>query len=138
MSDLIAAADILVVDDHDIMRAMLGAVLGAFGVRQTRMANGAAQAWAEIEHAAPDLVLLDQTMPAVSGLEFLQALRARQDLQQPAVLMLTGHEDQGFARQALVAGAQGVLVKPIENEVLLYRIDLALAARARAAERATG
>lgn len=138
MSSLIAAADLLVVDDHEMMRAMLQTVLRAFGASEVRVAGGVNAAWAEIERAPPDLMLLDQTMPDGRGLDLLACLRGRRDLAQPAVLMLSGHDDPAFAAQAIASGAQGVLTKPISNELLLWRIDLALAARLRAAARACG
>lgn len=71
----------------------------------------------QLATVAADLVLLDLALPAMSGIEVVQALQVRQ----PALpcLILSGHSQASYIRQALAAGARGYVLKGTPSEILL-------------------
>jgi two-component system, chemotaxis family, chemotaxis protein CheY len=110
MTPTLAAADAetsrsaVVADDSEAVRKLIGAVLrrGGFDVREA--ADGAA-AWRLVEERAPDLLVVDDVLPGLSGVEFVDALRARRELQPMRVAFLVEYQS-GFDRAAL-AGLDG-------------------------------
>jgi two-component system response regulator FixJ len=70
-------------------------------------------------------VILDLRMPGKDGFEVQQELAA---LQSPLkVILVTGHADAVLAGKALIAGAVGFIAKPYEDDVLLAKVEEALA-----------
>lgn len=65
----------------------------------------------------PDLILLDLTMPGLAGLEALPLLRKAAPLAR--ILILTMHDNEGYLRQALRAGASGYVLKKAADSELL-------------------
>ncbi len=119
LSDL----DVLVVDDHEAMRALLRAVLTRAGVARVRDAEDGATALAMIADAAPTLILCDRRMPTMDGLAFIAA--ARQTLQPEAcrIIMVSGQTGEVAHAEALAAGADALLVKPVSPRDLLAAIE---------------
>ena len=64
----------------------------------------------------PGLILLDLSMPVMSGLEFLRAVKSDPELRVIPVVVLTASKHQADRRNAYQLGAAGYLVKPIEFE----------------------
>jgi CheY-like chemotaxis protein len=75
----------------------------------------------------PDLVLLDALMPGLDGIQVLDAVKARA-LTIP-VILVTGNANEVYLKQALQAGAKGVLAKPFVKEDLLEQLGKFLAER---------
>ena len=129
--------DVLIVDDHEPMRAMLRAVLERSGAAaRVREASCGAQALALMAERSAQLVLCDQSMPGMSGVELLLRLRATPAHAGVRVLLLSGHTDAEFTKAAEAAGADAVLVKPIKPSALLRAIAVLAPAAAPAAIRA--
>jgi DNA-binding response OmpR family regulator len=102
-----AALRILLVEDDPAMARLIQQVLHAHGfTSSTHVATGHA---ALVSAADADVVLLDQQLPDVSGLEVLEALRGR--AQPPSVVLVTGHGNESFAAKALRQGADDYLAK---------------------------
>jgi two-component system, OmpR family, response regulator MprA len=112
-------AAILVVDDDPPIRRMLDRTLVAEGYAVESAADGGA-ALAAVERSAPDLIVLDVTMPGVDGLAVCRRLRAK-GLATP-VLLLTARDDLRDRVEGLDAGADDYLVKPFATEELLARV----------------
>jgi two-component system, NarL family, response regulator NreC len=112
---------LLLADDHAILRAGLRMLLDAQPdmVVVGEAADGE-EAVLRAAATSPDVAIVDLTMPGLSGVETLQRLRR----EHPAtrLLVLTMHEDPGYARVALAAGAAGHVVKDRESSVLLAAI----------------
>ena len=70
----------------------------------------------------PDMVLIDSKMPDEDPLRFCRALRASPKTAHLPVLLLSGKDDRGYRIRALKAGADDVLVRPVENGILLPRL----------------
>ena len=108
---------LLVVDDHNLFRRGLVGLLsadGRFSVVGEAADAGAAQRIAA--GMAPDLILLDNHLPGVKGVDAIAALREAAPAAR--ILMLTVSEDEDDLAQALRAGADGYLLKTIEIDAL--------------------
>lgn len=124
-----ASATILAVDDSRTSLAVLGRRLAHLGYRAVLCDTGA-EALDLIAGRGFDLVLLDMTMPRLSGLRVLREIRASGDTANLPVIVLTGRGDPAAAVEALAAGADDHLAKPFDFEMLAARIARVLA-RAR-------
>src|SRR5512133_1324220 len=82
------------------------------------------QAVEEFKPAAWDLVISDIKMPGMSGLEVLQAIKAKQN--DIPVIMITAYATVDMSIQALRKGAYDMLTKPFEPDELVYRVKNAL------------
>jgi two-component system, NarL family, response regulator NreC len=112
---------VMLADDHAILRAGLRMLLDA----QPDMAVVAEAADGEeaIRRATgsrPDVAVVDLTMPGLSGVETLEGLR--REAPTTRLLVLTMHDDPGYARLALAAGASGHVIKDAESAELLAAI----------------
>jgi len=109
---------ILVVDDNDDTRMMLGKLLGAAGYEVLFAANGW-EALLTLDNMRVDLVLLDLMMPGMDGSTFLKILRQSAKNQKLAVVIVTAL-DYGSAEAELERlGVEAFLMK---NEDLLNRL----------------
>ena len=106
---------ILVVDDLEDIRELLRDVLEAEGYT-VDVAADATTAIAKAASDRPQVVLLDISMPGLSGISALQQLRARDP--RVGVIMITGNGDDGIARQTLALGAFDYVPKPIDFDYL--------------------
>jgi putative nucleotidyltransferase with HDIG domain len=116
---------ILIVDDEESIRRLLETSLEQRGY-QTCLASSAHDALRELSSNSYDLVLSDLRMPAMSGLELLEAIGARH--QDVGVLLLTGCNDVTLAVAAMQMGALDYVLKP-------FRLDQIADAIRRALER---
>ena len=108
---------VLVVDDHTLFRRGLIALLRQEeGIEVLGEAADAGEALRCAQALQPDLILLDNHMPGVSGVTLLPALR--EAAPRSRVLMLTVSEDEDDLSAALRNGAQGYLLKTIDGEDL--------------------
>jgi CheY-like chemotaxis protein len=122
-------AHILVVDDMEKNTRLLTDLLGAKGYRTSQASSGV-QALAQIEQAAPDLVLLDVMMPGMSGYEVCRALRANPRHALLPVVMVTALDPAAERVNGLDAGADDFLSKPINPAELLARVRSLLRVKA--------
>lgn len=101
---------LVIADDHAIVRAGLRAMFAAEADLQVvgEAADGRA-AVDEVARCAPDVLLLDLSMPGLNGVEALRRLRSAAP--STRVLVLSMHGSPDYVRPALAAGAAGYLVK---------------------------
>jgi two-component system response regulator MprA len=118
---------VLVVDDDALVRRMLARSLVAEGFDVEQVPDGGA-ALEEVERSAPDLVVLDVTMPGIDGLAVCRRLRAKG--LRGSILMLTARDAVADRVVGLEAGADDYLVKPFAIEELVARLH-ALGRRGR-------
>jgi two-component system response regulator NreC len=109
---------ILLADDHAVLRAGLRLLLEAQpDLKVVGEAGDGREAMRLAEELKPDLILLDLTMPGLSGMETLPVLRKK--LPAARIVILTMHDDVSYLRQALSRGASGyVLKKAADNELI--------------------
>lgn len=110
---------VLIVDDHPVVRQGLRSLLDvADGITVAGDAADGPEAVALAGSLRPDLVLLDLKLPGTDGIAVLSELRAAGH----RVLVLTSATDPARARQAVRAGAAGVLYKDIDPDALVRAI----------------
>jgi two-component system, cell cycle response regulator DivK len=108
-----AAACVLVVDDHEINLLLVECALEADGMQVLRALDADA-ARAALAVQRPDLILLDIQMPGVDGLSLVREFRADARLAGVPVIAFTAHAMRGDEARFLAAGFTGYLAKPIE------------------------
>lgn len=114
--------DVLIVDDDPITRLALCAALEEWGLNPVVAENGHRALELLEEDNPPHLLILDWSMPGISGPELCKILRARSDGQFFYILMLTGKEGNDAVIEAMEAGADDFLSKPFDHRVLKVRI----------------
>jgi DNA-binding NarL/FixJ family response regulator len=102
-------ARVLIADDHPLTRDALAGLLAANGFEVVGQASGGEEAIERARALAPDLVVLDLTMPDMDGLTALPALR--EAAPEAAVVVLTAAEDDANLLSAIRLGAAGYLLK---------------------------
>jgi two-component system nitrate/nitrite response regulator NarL len=128
---------ILVVDDHTLFRRGLTALLARDASLQVvGDAADAGQAQRRAAELQPDLILLDNHLPGVNGVDALPALR--QVAPAARIIMLTVSEDEADLAAALRGGACGYLLKTIEGDALVTAIQRAMRGASVIAEEMTG
>src|SRR4051794_2299866 len=115
-------ARVLVVDDNDQVRRLLRVTLVAAGHGVLEAAE-AMSAWQAMIARRPDVVILDVTMPVVSGLDLCRAMRADPQLVTMPVIVLTGRGLPDDATAASDAGADRFFAKPFSPRALLAAVD---------------
>ena len=113
---------ILLVDDHEVVRLGLAALLeDVAGVTIVGEAGSGIEALRACERLAPDLVLLDIRLPDQSGVEVCQHIT--QHWPHIRVIILTSFADDDLIAEAILAGAAGYVLKQVGNQELLRAIE---------------
>jgi two-component system response regulator PilR (NtrC family) len=115
-------ADILVVDDDDVIRDTLCELLSQQHTCQT--ADTAEQALAKLEAQSFDVVLTDISMPGLNGMELLE--RVLTMYPGTAVIMVSGLSNEEQAQSLISRGAFDYLLKPFRLEVVEESVNRAL------------
>jgi DNA-binding NarL/FixJ family response regulator len=113
---------LLVVDDHDVVRQGLVALLGRRqGFEVVAEAGTAAEAVEQARRYEPDIVVMDVRLPDGSGVEACREIRA----ERPAtrVIMFTSYPDEEAVLSAIVAGASGYLLKQVRARDLVSALE---------------
>jgi DNA-binding NarL/FixJ family response regulator len=101
---------IIIVDDSWLVRHSASMLLATFpGAEIVGQAASAEEALPMIEHLAPNLVLMDITMPGMSGIEAIKLIKALPN--PPRVIMFTVHDGPNYRAAAKAAGADGFIAK---------------------------
>ena len=108
---------VLVVDDEDYVRESVVAALKSAGIANVAAAGEPIEAMELLATLDVGLVLLDLTMPGMSGEELLA--RIREDQPGASVVVVTGNRDVEKAVECMRAGAADYLIKPVERERLI-------------------
>jgi two-component system response regulator DevR len=113
---------LLVVDDHEVVRQGLVALLDRRqGFEVVAEAGTAAEAVEQARRHEPDIVVMDVRLPDGSGVEACREIRA----ERPAtrVVMLTSYPDEEAVLSAIVAGASGYLLKQVRARDLVSALE---------------
>ena len=122
---------ILVVDDDADNRRIMELTLLKAGYRVVLAVNGR-EAVAAAERERPDMILLDLSMPVLSGWEAVRLLKADERLKAVPVLAFTAHAMAGDERRVMEAGFDGYLSKPCVPRRAVEAVAAGLAARGAA------
>lgn len=115
---------VLTADDDVVSRNILNAHLRKWGFDPVVTKDGTA-AWAVLQRPdAPQLILLDRSMPGMDGLEICRRLRKTESSNPPYIILLTAQGEKGDIVQGLEAGANDYVTKPYDSEELRARIKV--------------
>ena len=115
---------VLVVDDQFAVRFFLQQVLQEYGYRVKLAASGGECLSLAVAAERPGLILLDQRMPAMTGIQVLSRLSQDERTRDIPVIMMSAQAD--FVAEAHRLGVREVLAKPLDVEVLIHAVREAL------------
>jgi DNA-binding NarL/FixJ family response regulator len=113
---------ILVVDDHEVVRQGLVALLGRREEFQVvAEAGSVSEALAAARRFVPDLVVMDVRLPDGSGIEACREIRS--EYPNTKIVMLTSYPDEEAVLSAIIAGASGYLLKQVRGRDLVSALE---------------
>jgi len=118
-------SNILIVEDEQPIRKMVGFALGRAGFELSEAAD-AEQAYAEIDRKRPHLILMDWMLPGISGIELVQRLQRDANTQDIPVIMLTARTEESDKLAGFNAGVDDYISKPFSPAELIVRIQAVL------------
>ena len=122
---------VLLVEDNELNRDMLSRRLERKGFEVVLAVDGI-QGVALARSEAPDLILMDMSLPVLDGWEATRQLKKTAETRAIPIIALTAHAMAGDREKALEAGCDDYDTKPIELPRLLGKIDALLANGTRA------
>jgi DNA-binding response OmpR family regulator len=112
---------ILIADDNEHIRESLASILEDEGYAMWTAKDGA-EALRKVREVAPDILILDITMPEMSGYEVCQTIKSDPDLKKTFVLMLSAKGQATEQERGKEVGADEYFVKPFSPSELVTRI----------------
>jgi DNA-binding response OmpR family regulator len=122
---------LLIVDDEESMRLLIARFLTNGMKVEAQLAGTCEQALRLAGNYAYDAILLDLQMPGIGGFEVLKKIRAGSVNMTTPIMIVSVLEDMETNDRCIAAGADGFLVKPIEQRALVYAVKALLAARGK-------
>ncbi|HXI84053.1 MAG TPA: response regulator [Verrucomicrobiae bacterium] len=116
--------NILVAEDDSVSRRILHRNLTRLGHTVSEAGNGV-EAWSILQHEPIRIVVSDWMMPEMSGLELCRHIRERNDSNYTYFILLTAREGDENYREAMTAGVDDFLTKPLDREELEIRLRVA-------------
>ena len=113
---------ILIVDDSESIRELVGSTLSEVGYEVSRGVDGK-DAFDQLQDIKVDLVLTDLNMPTMDGIMLLKEIRKHEKYKYLPVLILTTESEAKKRQEAKEAGATGWIVKPFDQDRLLKIIS---------------
>ena len=117
---------LLVEDNKDLCQLIKLQLEDKFNIH---IANNGVEGLKKVHLYHPDIVVTDQMMPEMDGLEMLQSIRKDFQISHIPVIILTAKNDEGAKTKAITLGANAYITKPFSKEYLLARIDQLLSER---------
>lgn len=114
----------LIVDDSKIIRLVARKVLQEFGFDADEAGSGL-EALEQCAGEMPDAVLLDWSLPGEDAFEVLKQLRSLPGAERTVILFCTTKTDQAHLQEALDAGANELISKPFDGEILHQKLSSA-------------
>jgi len=115
------APKIMVVEDEEPLGVLLRYNLEAEGY-QVEIVTRGDEAEIRLQENAPDLLVLDWMVPAISGIELCRRLRMRPETQRLPIIMLTARGEESDRVRGLATGADDYLVKPFSTPEFMARV----------------
>lgn len=118
-------AKVLVVDDEPNIVLSLEFLMQQAGFEVETAVDGAS-ALAKVEAAPPDLILLDISLPGISGFDVLEQLRQEPRHAKLPIIMLTAHGREVEKEKGLALGADDYVTKPFSTQDLVEKVKVLL------------
>ncbi len=119
------ARSVLIVDDDENTREMLREMLSS--QFEVRVVSSGEEAITSVERHRPDVVLMDLAMPRMNGAEAIRRIKAGQSTRHTAIILLTGDTRLAHLEVAMAAGADFIMLKPVDPQSLADQIEAAAA-----------
>jgi two-component system chemotaxis response regulator CheY len=113
---------ILIVDDSATIRKLINYILKKKEYQITEAEDGI-DALEKLINTKVDLVIADLNMPNMDGIELVRSLRSNYYYVDTPIIMLTTTKDENLRRSAFEAGVNLFLNKPIQPNILLYKVE---------------
>ncbi len=115
----------LIIDDSRAMRRILGKIMKGLGFEVLEAENGAQGLDAFLANSdAIEVTLVDWNMPVMNGLEFIEAVRGKNEFDQAKLVMVTTETEPARMARALMAGVDEFVMKPFTTEILIDKLKL--------------
>lgn len=124
---------ILIVEDNPTNGLVLSSLVRRTLSATIDLVETAEEALSRCRQDRFDLVLIDQILPGMSGIDLLRLMRSEKNLKQTPVLLVTGSESTALAREAFEAGADAFVTKPVDAFAFMQLVSETLAGVAPAA-----
>ncbi len=121
---------IVIVDDQFDNVAVAQTVLEFLGA-EVHVARNGREGLALLEHVTPTAILLDLSMPVLSGWDMFEQLHRRPDMKHVPIIAVTAHAMDGDRHRVLEAGFDDYISKPYDIHILSERIQAALERKQR-------
>ncbi|MCA1772067.1 MAG: response regulator [Halomonas sp.] len=118
-------ARVLVVDDEPNILISLEFLMQQAGFDVVTAEDGE-QALAHVQQTKPDLVLLDISLPGISGFDVLERLRQSPDTATLPIIMLTAHGREVEREKGMALGADDYITKPFSTQALVEKVNALL------------
>jgi len=124
----------LILDDNAHMRGLIRATLSAFGLRHIHEAGDGSTAMAKLDQGDIDIAFVDLkhgNLAVLGGIEFCREVRKRpeQELRFLPLIIVTAYSELRYLKQAIDAGADEFLAKPVSPAAMAKRINLVVERR---------
>lgn len=103
---------ILIVDDNDTQRKMLSQFFSQKTTAKIVLAENGEEAWKILEQETFDIIISDNKMPIMNGIELLKKVRSDKRFDDKIFWLLTGDTSESFSAEAKNNGADNVFIKP--------------------------
>ena len=113
---------VLAIDDSRTMRNLLNATLSSAGF-EVDLAEDGEDGLRRFDQSDPDVIITDINMPKLDGFGFIEAARRRDRDRVVPILVLTTENADDMKTRARAAGATGWIVKPFDEDKLLWAIE---------------
>jgi diguanylate cyclase (GGDEF)-like protein len=121
------ANSVLIIDDSDAVRERIINTLESFDLfTRYHEADDGLEGIKKLHSSPVDVILCDLEMPRIDGFKFLSMIKARPDLQDMPVIILTGMNDRELKIKGLEQGASDYITKPFDPEELVARVRIHL------------
>lgn len=108
-------------DDHEVVRAGLKHLLeSSHQIQVVAEAGTVADAWPAVQASRPDVAILDARLPDGSGIEVCREIRSH--MPEVPAMILTSYDDEDAVFAAIMAGAQGYLLKQVTGNNLVHAV----------------
>lgn len=130
MTDAPAQLTVVVADDDEDIRSLV--VIAVRKAKLTLLADlpDGSRALEAVQHHKPDIVLLDVSMPGLTGLEVTQAIRLDPELPRPLVFLLSAAVDDTAVAAGFAAGADAYMTKPFSPSTLAAQLTALIVSNA--------
>ncbi len=117
--------NVLVVDDFSTMRKIIKNVLKQIGIESVLEAENGKMALDLLKKEEIDLIISDWIMPEMTGIDFLKACKADDNIKKIPFVMVTAEAQKGNIMEAIKSGVDNYIVKPFTPEKLQAAIEKA-------------